>query len=280
MTQLLDVRPDPAPTDRAHRAVATGRIVVYGDFNCPWSYLASRRAAILSADGVAVDWRAVTHEQKAVRRTSDSGTRFACVREEMDRVLAALVPDEVLPYSLAGFVPYTRAAVTGYAEAYAAGVAMRVRHLLFEAFWLHAVDLDDPALVRTLLVDAIQSGSSPSEPLAKWGYSVDWTGGPITTPGWRLITGWADEWRSTGKEVVPALFVDGRPPLFGVDAVEWLGAEILDRGLDPRVVPMPPPTRRPSPGDLTPASWASQHGNRWMRDYQQVHRHRRFPFAG
>jgi hypothetical protein len=260
--------------------VAAGRIVVYGDFNCPWSYLASRRAAILAADGVTVDWRAVAHEQKAGRRSADSGTRFACLREEMDRVLAALVPDEVLPYAFAGFVPYTRAAVTGYAEAYAAGVATRVRHLLFEAFWLHAVDLDDAALVRTLLVDAIQSGSSPSEPLAKWGYAVDWTGGPITTPGWRLITRWADEWRSTGKEVVPALFVDGLRPLFGVDAVEWLGAEILDRGLDPRVVPIPPTTRRPSPRDLASASWVSQHGNRWTRDYQQVHRQRRFPFAG
>ena len=38
------------------------RVVVYGDFNCPWSYLASRRAAVLAEDGVDVDWRAVEHE--------------------------------------------------------------------------------------------------------------------------------------------------------------------------------------------------------------------------
>ncbi len=38
-------------------------VTVYGDFNCPYSYLASQRADLLSRAGVAVDWRAVEHDR-------------------------------------------------------------------------------------------------------------------------------------------------------------------------------------------------------------------------
>ncbi len=34
-------------------------VIVYRDFNCPYSYLASQRAGLLSRLRVAVDWRAV-----------------------------------------------------------------------------------------------------------------------------------------------------------------------------------------------------------------------------
>jgi len=38
--------------------------VVYGDFNCPYSYLASQRADLLSRAGaLMVDWRAVEHDR-------------------------------------------------------------------------------------------------------------------------------------------------------------------------------------------------------------------------
>lgn len=248
----------------------TDRIVVYGDFNCPWSYLASRRAAVLAADGVEVDWRAVEHEPWRPRRFSDSSVRFACVREEMDRVLALLLPDEQLPYALAGFVPYTQASVSAYAEAYGAGVASKVRHLLFEAFWTHGLDLGDANVLRTLLVDAIRSGDSPSEMLRDWGYAVDVTGGPVTTTAWRLVRAWAAEWRDTGKEVVPVLLPAGGEPVFGVDAVEWLGAELLSRGLDPNPAPAMP--SRPAPRrDLPPLTWVSEFGGPWVRDYQRAH---------
>lgn len=260
--------------------MSVDRIVLYGDFNCPWSYLASRRAVVLAADGVQVDWRAVEHEPWRPSRLSGRSVRFTSLREEMDQVLAELLPGEVLPYSLAGFVPYTQAALSGYAEAYAAGVATRVRHLLFEAFWLHAFDLSDAKVVRTLLVDAVRSGSSPSDLLHEWGYAVDVTGGPITTAAWRLVGSWADQWRDTGKETVPVLLVGEAAPLFGTDAVGWLGAELLSRGLESRPVPTSEVAAVCSPRDLASLSWVSQHGNRWMRDYQRAHREPLFPAAG
>jgi 2-hydroxychromene-2-carboxylate isomerase len=38
-------------------------LVIYGDFNCPYSYLASQRADLLCRSGhAAVDWRAVEHD--------------------------------------------------------------------------------------------------------------------------------------------------------------------------------------------------------------------------
>jgi 2-hydroxychromene-2-carboxylate isomerase len=283
MSQDLAVRIEP---DRPARDQSADRVVVYGDFNCPWSYLASRRAAMLAAAGVEVDWRAVEHDPWRPKRFTDSSTRFDCVQQEMDRVLAALLPGETLPYSLAGFVPYTRAAVSGYAEAYGAGVAARVRQLLFEAFWLHGFDLGAAEPVRTLLVDAIRSGGSTSKPLREWGYSVSVAGGPVTTTAWRLVTDWAAEWRAAGKETVPVLRVDGDEPCFGMDAVEWLGEELLRRGLEPGNGPRVASwagSRRPVPPDpvrdLASLSWVSQHGNRWLRAYRDAHRESLYPSA-
>lgn len=275
MTQQLDVRPD-----REDTVVTTDRIVLYGDFNCPWSYLAARRAAVLATDGVRVDWRAVEHQPWRPQRFTDSSVRFECLREDMDHVLAQLLPGEELPYSLAGFVPYTRVAVSAYAEAYAAGVADRVRQLLFDAFWMHAVDLGDIQVVRTLLVDAVRSASSPSEPIREWGYAVDLAGSPVTLAAWRLRAAWVDQWRQTGKETVPVLIVDDGPPLFGVDAVEWLGVELLSRGLESRPVPRSAVVRRDPRRDVASHSWASQHGNRWMRDYRLAHQRPLFPSVG
>lgn len=260
--------------------MSTDRVVIYGDFNCPWSYLASRRAAVLATDGVTVDWRAVEHAPWRPSRFSDGGTRFAALRGEMDLVLAELIPGEDLPYSLAGYVPFTKSAVSGFAEAYAAGVGDRVRELLFDAFWMHAFDLGDANLVRSLLVDAVQSGSSPSEPLRTWGYAVDATGGPLTTTAWRLVTGWKRQWRETDKEIVPIVYVDDAEPLLGIDAVQWLGAELVRRGLGSRTVPVSRGAQRRTDRDLPSASWVSQHGHPWVRAYQQAHRPAVFPNAG
>jgi hypothetical protein len=110
-------------------------LVVYGDFNCPWSYLASRRAALLATAGLQIDWRAVEHAPPQNAATEDTSNRFADLRGEMEEVQALLLPGELLPFALAGFLPHTRAAIAAYAEAYATGASAAVRALLFEALW-------------------------------------------------------------------------------------------------------------------------------------------------
>jgi hypothetical protein len=249
--------------------VILGPVVLYGDFNCPWSYLASRRARVLQDAGVDVDFRAVEHDPWL---PGPDRSRFDDLREEMDLVAAQLLPGEELPYSLAGFVTRTRAAVSGYAEAYAADVAPRVRDLLFEAFWLSGLDIGNAKVVRMLLVDAIRSGSSPSEPLRDWGYAVDVTGGPVSTTAWGLIGAWDREWHDDGNQVVP-IVRGSMTPIVGVDAVRWLGEQVLDlvgdrrpdgAGAVPAGAPHPPAT------DVASLSWVSQHGNRWLRAYRDA----------
>jgi 2-hydroxychromene-2-carboxylate isomerase len=273
MTQTLDVATDPAV-----REVTPPRITLLGDFNCPFSYLASRRAAVLAAHGLRVDWHAVEHAPWVARRYTDSSVRFACLQEEVDKVRSLLLPREELPFAPAGFLPYTKAAVTAYAEAYAAGRAAEVRRLLFDAFWLHGTDLGNARTVRALLVDALRAASSRSEAVREWGYAVDVTGGPVSTRAWRLVRQWREEWLATGKETVPTVVVDGGETYFGLEALEWLAAELGRRGIEPGDVPPSAPARpRPHVADLADHAWVSQHGNRWMRDFRDAATRPPFP---
>jgi hypothetical protein len=261
---------DPAPGPARLAAVAGAlarpeRVIVHGDFDCPWSYLAFRRAAVLAAAGVDIDWRAVEREPRPHGRPDG----FEALQEEMDRVVGSLLAGERLPYDLAGFVPRTGATVAAYAESYAAGVAGPVRAVVFESFWMHGVDIGDAKVLRTLLVDELRSSASPSEAVRDWGYGVDVTGGPISTSAWRLVGRWATEWRDSGREVTPVVKVPGARPLHGVEAVAWLGAQITARGL----VPEPPPRRvaaPPATRDLPGLGWITEQGGRWLPRRQRA----------
>lgn len=229
-------RQTTSPTTRPSSRRTARQLVLYGDFTCPWSYLASRRADALAATGLRVDWRAV----RTPAHDAWTGTdRFPVVRRELDLVSAGLLVDERLPYALAGFVPETAAAaVTGYAEAYAAGAAALVRHLLFDAFWAHGCDVGDAHVVHTLVVDAIRSGSPPGHPRADWGYVIAGDS-PVAPAPRHLVERWARGWRATGLGALPVLVVDDEAPLSGAAAVARLADELLRRTSDPRWDPIP-----------------------------------------
>ncbi len=205
------------------------RVVVYGDFTCPWSYLSWRRTETLRANGVQVDWRTVEHDPWHVVGPGGADERVTALRAELDRVDEHLLPGEEFPRIPAGFVPFTGAATSAYAEAYAAQVAASVRRELFESFWLRGVDLNNPKVVRTLLIHDMRQCSSDVELLSLWGYAVDLTGGPITRAGWGTRRAWRAEWDRLCADpeaghVVPIVQVDDQAPVRGAAAVDTLGA--------------------------------------------------------
>lgn len=254
-------------TEQRHAgAEVPARITVYGRFDCPWSYLAFRRAAVLARTGVEIEWCAV----EPLRPSEGGGPEeFDGLPDEMDRVTRTLLTGELLPYDLAGFRPRTGAAVAAYAESCAAGVADSACQVIFEAFWMHGLDIGDPRTLRTLLADQLRGSGSPSEAVRTWGHPVDVTGGPISTAAWRLVDRWATEWRHHGKGVTPVVEVPGSPAVHGVEAAGWLGDQLTTRGLVPEVI-APPVAGLQGTGELPSLGWITAHGGRWLARRQQV----------
>jgi hypothetical protein len=275
---------DPSAAAEVTAAIASGSAaepgtradvsgpVVYGDFSCPWSYLAFHRASALAAAGVPVAWRAVEHDHRPPDGHGDSSGRSAALREEADRVVGLLLPGERLPLEPVAFVPRTAPAVAAHAESEVAGVPWRVGRLLFESVWVHGIDIGSARTLRTLLAGELRGSHSPSEAVREWGYAVDVTGGPISTEAWRLVRRSAAEWLDLEKLVVPVLRLPGAAPLHGVDALEWLGAQVVARGLVPEPHESPddvlavPSDRR----DVPALGWVAAHGGRWLRSFQDA----------
>jgi hypothetical protein len=202
--------------------MTNGPIVVYGAFNSPWSYLASRRAELLERVGLRIDWRAVDADSSRPDRPSDRAREIQRVRQEMDQIAAAILPGERLPYTLAGFITKTSAAVSAYGKAYRLEAGPAIRSLLFEAFWLHAIDLNNERSVHTLVTDVL-----PSELFAdKASMGHDATQTP------RLNRQWVMEWRDLGRPALPVLIVGGATSTCGADAVGWLGDQLVNFDVD------------------------------------------------
>src|SRR5512146_3394099 len=109
----------PAPRN-LEEAVMT--VIIYGDFNCPYSYLASQRAGRLRAAGVAVDWRAVEHDRRLPAGGLPSGSDQASWDRELAEVASLALPGEQVPV-LPAMISNTEAAVAAYAEAVSDGIA-------------------------------------------------------------------------------------------------------------------------------------------------------------
>lgn len=162
-------------------------LVLYGSFNCPYSYLASLRADRLVELGRAsdVDWRAVVHAPDVpAGGTPVSGELADMFDRELEEIRELLLPEEPFPAGRPGVQPNTTAAVAGYASA-EGDEADRLRQALFAAFWAQGQDIGDGAVLERL--------GCPAEP-----------------PGERM-RGWEAEWKGTDRPVVPMmLLADGK----------------------------------------------------------------------
>lgn len=217
------------------------RLIVYGDFNCPYSYLASQRADALQRLGLAeIDWRAVEHDPWLSRTGTPSGAHAEAWRRELAEVAALALPGERPPATVPPLVSNTLAAVSAFAEAVTDGVQDALRRGLFEAIWVRQRHLSSAYDVRPVITDI----TAPPYPILPYliaelpppglgnpdplhmtrvlGGTIAPNGIPLTTTGWRRCQQWRQEWLGLDEHVVPAVIDPAGTAMPGVLGLAYL----------------------------------------------------------
>jgi hypothetical protein len=116
--------------------------VVYGDFNCPYSALASERVDALLAAGHEIEWRAVQHDASMPAHGVDmDGEAGAEVAREIDEVHSLLREGERFELRLPEVRPNTAHAC----RVYAADPVPEVRRRWFDWAWARSGEPDATA---------------------------------------------------------------------------------------------------------------------------------------
>ena len=229
-------------------------VIVYGDFNCPYSYLASQRADLLSRAGVAVDWRAVEHDWRLPVTGSRSDSDQAAWDRELAEVASLALPGERVPAGPPVLISNAAASAAAYAEAVSDGVAGELRRRLFHAIWAQGLHLSSAYEVRRLITavmwpqeDITDRLASPDIPslllrdtdmariVRRSGGTIAQDGGPLTTAGWRRIRQWRQEWLALPSQVIPAVIGPDQVVRPGIDGLGYLADLAGNAGLLPRL---------------------------------------------
>ena len=229
-------------------------VIVYGDFNCPYSYLASQRADLLSRAGGAVDWRAVEHDRGLPVTGLPSASDRAAWDRELAEVASLALPGEQVPAGPPVLISNTAAAVAAYAEAVSDGVAGELRRRLFRAIWVQGLHLSSAYEVRRLITavmwpqeDITDRLASPDIPslllrdtdmariVRRSGGTIAQDGGPLTTAGWRRIRQWRQEWLALPSQVIPAVIGPDQVVRPGIDGLGYLADLAGNARLLPRL---------------------------------------------
>ena len=154
--------------------------VVYGDFNCPYSALASERVGHVEAAKLAsVEWRAVQHlpdlPPQGVAVDADLATDL---QGELDRIHGLLLDGESFPARVPGRRPNTARPTAALAAAAQPGL---LRRRLFRAHWFCGLDIGDPDVLDRLDV------------------RVPGPGGPAGVDAWQT------EWADLERPITPTL---------------------------------------------------------------------------
>lgn len=232
-------------------------MIVYGDFNCPYSYLASQRADLLSQAGVPVEWRAVEHDWRLPVTGSRSDADRAGWERELAEVASLALPGERVPDKPPVLVSNTKAAVAAFAEAVSDGVAGELRRRVCDAIWVQGLHLSSAYEVRRLvtsvmwpqedITDRLASPDIPSLLLRdtdmarivrRSGGTIAPDGGPLTTAGWRRIRRWRQEWLALPSQVIPAVIGPDQIVRPGIDGLRYLADLAITAGSWP-LLPVP-----------------------------------------
>lgn len=188
-------------------------LIVYGDFNCPYSLLASQRVDMLARTGLVVEWRAVEHDPSLPIGGRPSGPDGHGQRRELVEVAALAEPGEGVPARPPLMISNTAAAVSVYAAALPRDRAV-VRRCLFTAIWTQDRCLGRLAQVRWVL-DEHHSWRADT--------------------GSGLVQRWRADWLALPRPLVPAVVRPGDGTVVvGVDALAYLAGLLRGTAHHPR----------------------------------------------
>lgn len=182
------------------------KLILYGSFNCPYSYLASLRADRLAAAGAAeVGWRAVVHDTAVPRSGLPvTGELAQMFDRELAQIRGLAQQGEAYPARRPARQPDTTPAVAAYA-ATPAGDADRVRRAVYAAFWAQGLDIGDPAVLASL--------------------------GCVLTPPTAVMHRWRQDWLSLDRPGVPMLVLPDGTVSRGLGALRRL-ADLIPSAAD------------------------------------------------
>jgi 2-hydroxychromene-2-carboxylate isomerase len=130
-------------------------LTIYGDFNCPFSALASVRVDVLLAAGShQIEWRAIQHDMTipAAGEPVDGDTA-AALAAEIATILELTEPDLTLHLGVPPVRSNTALASAALAAAGAGAGATSLRQRLFTAVWVEGRNLSDTSELRRLGAD-------------------------------------------------------------------------------------------------------------------------------
>lgn len=157
-------------------------LVVYGDFNCPYSALASARVDRLLGRGAQVEWRAVEHDPDIPPAgRSVVGDLAAMLEREVAEVTGLLVPDDALVLRVPPVQANTASSIAAFAEL-SRDEAHRARRRLFAAVWEEGRNVGDVAELRALGLE-VPAVASP------------------------LVEEWRRQWLGFERRLVPMLLL-------------------------------------------------------------------------
>lgn len=178
-------------------------VVLYGDFNCPFSALAAARADRLERAGrLHVDWRCAEHDPSiGPYETPLTPEQHAAFAAELEQVAGLLTDGEQFPARVPSRRLNTRDLNLTYA---AAPMAMRpgLRAEIFAAYWFHDVDLTDDLAVAGIVASVAKrvgdddAGATESTPPT--------TAASRSTPR-QTVAAWQAEWLALPRPIVPVM---------------------------------------------------------------------------
>jgi 2-hydroxychromene-2-carboxylate isomerase len=179
-------------------------VVLYGSFNCPYSFLASLRVdRLIAVGGVAVEWRAVVHDPAVAAEGEQTSDEVAALLDrELEEIRGLLAPGEPYPARRPAVQVNTTAAAAGY-SALDGPNSDRLRAALFETFWVDGLNIGDRSVLDRLSC-------------------------PAASPG-QTTRRWQRAWEGTDPRMVPMMVLPDGRVLRGTDVLSGL-AEMTTAG--------------------------------------------------